>query len=98
LLDWSTSVLFTATDYRIIAWSAWVVSIWTATWKADYATLSGNFTMSTTTYFYWQEDMPTTIQTTTTPWTAVSNWGIILAVCQLNPDTTNKASIKTFWW
>lgn len=66
LTDWNMTVVFTASDYRTIAWTTGVVSIGTAENKTDYATTSGNFTMTTTTYFYWQADLPTTIQTTTT--------------------------------
>jgi hypothetical protein len=98
LMNWNTSVLFTASDYRTINWSSWVMSVWTTTSKVDYAISSWSFQMSDTTYFYWQDDIPTAIQTTTTPWNAVIWWWIIVAVCQLNPDTSNNASIKTFWW
>lgn len=66
LTDWNMTVVFTASDYRVIAWTSGVVSIGTTTSKTDYATTSGNFTMAATTYFYWQADQPTTIQTTST--------------------------------
>lgn len=98
LTDWNISVAFTPTDYRTIAWSAWVISVGTSDSKVDYATTSGSVVMSATTYFYWQEDMPTTIQTTTTAGNAVVWWGILLAVWRLNPDTWNFASLKAFWW
>lgn len=96
LTDWNMSVVFTASDYRTIAWATGVVSIGTAESKTDYATTSGNFTMSATTYFYWQEDAPTSIQTTTTAGSVVTAGGVLLAVGRLNPDTANKASLKVF--
>ncbi len=98
LTDWNTSVAFSATDYRTIAWAAWVVSIGTRDTKIDYATTSGNFTMTQTTYFYWQADNPTAIQTTTTAWAVVVAGWVLLAVGRLNPDTANKASLKAFGW
>lgn len=72
------------------------MSVGTASSKIDYATTAGNFTMTTTTYFYWQSDLPTSIQTTTTAGAVVVAGGILLAVGRMNPDTANKASIKAF--
>lgn len=98
LTGWNMSVAFTASDYRTIAWTSWVVSISTATWKTDYSTTSGNFTMSATTYFYFNPDTPTSIQTTTTPGLAVSAGWVLIAVWRMNPDTVNKAALKVFGW
>lgn len=98
LTDLNTTVEFTATDYRVIAWSAGVVSIGTRDSKADYTTTAGNVTMTATTYFFWKSDSPTSIQTTTTAGNVVIAGGILLAVGRLNTDTTNKASIKAFGW
>ena len=72
------------------------MSIGTTDSKIDYETTAGNFTMTTTTYFYWQADLPTTIQTTTTPGAVVVAGGILLAVGRMNPEVANKASIKAF--
>lgn len=98
LTDWNTTVIFTASDYRTIAWAVWVVSIGTRDSKTDYATTSGNFTMTQTTYFYWQEDNPTAIQTSTVAWDVVIAGWVLLAVGRMNPDTANKASLKAFGW
>ena len=87
LTGWNTTVVFTATNYRTIAWSTGVVSIGTTDASTDYATTSGNFTMAATTYFYWQADNPTAIQTTSTPGNVVIAGGVLIAVGRLNPDT-----------
>jgi hypothetical protein len=98
LTDWNTSVVFTATDYNTIAWTSWVVSIGTRDSVTDYATNSGTFDMTTTTYFYWQEDAPTAIQTSTDASAVVVAGGIVIAIGRPNPDTANNASLKVFGW
>jgi len=96
LTGWNTTVVFTATDYRTIAWTSGVVSIGTTTSKTDYSTNSGNFTMAATTYFYWQADNPTAIQTTSTAGDVVIAGGVLIAVGRMNSDTANLASLKVF--
>lgn len=53
--------------------------------------------MSANTFLYWSPDNPNSIQTTTTPATAITSGGIILAVAIPNSDVTAaSAAIKTF--
>lgn len=53
--------------------------------------------MSANTFLYWSPDNPNSIQTTTTPATAITSGGIILAVAITNSDVTaSSAAIKTF--
>jgi len=53
--------------------------------------------MTENTFVYWDPSIPTALQTTTTPATAITSGGIIIAVGQINSDTSAaKAAIKTF--
>lgn len=53
--------------------------------------------MSANTFLYWSPDNPNSIQTTTTPATAITSGGVILAVAIPNSDVdTTSAAIKTF--
>jgi len=97
LLDFTITSTITSTDYRTITWSAWVINIWTSTWKVQYSINSGSFVMTDQTYFYWQDDIPWAIQTTLDPWIAVINWWIIIAISKPNTDTTTLAWIKILW-
>jgi hypothetical protein len=96
--DFSTSVVFSSSAYNSVSWSAGVVNIGKTLWVGSFATWSGSFTMSTNTFFYWNPASPNSISTTTTPSTAITDGGIILAVGIPNSDPLGwKAAIKTFW-
>jgi len=97
LSNFTITSVITASDYNTITWTSWVINIGTSTWSVQYAISSGSFDMTTQTYFYWQDDIPTAIQTTTDAWIAVTNWGIIIAISKPNTDTANKAWIKILW-
>lgn len=97
ILDFTTSVVFSSTGYNNVTWSAGVVNIGTETGVVSHSVGSGSFTMTTNTFLYWAPDSPNSIQTTTTPATAITSGGIIIAVGQKNSDTgAASASIKTF--
>lgn len=98
LTDWWLTSAFTVTDYNTITWWAWVMSIWTNLSKTDYAISAWSFDVTTTTYFYWQKDIPTAIQTTTTAGTAVTGGWIIVAIWKPNSDITKLATLYVFWW
>lgn len=97
ILDFTTSVVFSSTAYNNVTWSAGVINIGTNTWVASHSIGAGSFTMTANTFLYWDPSAPTSIQTTTTPATAITSWGIIVAVGQRNSDSgASSASIKTF--
>lgn len=73
MLDFTTSVVFSSSSYNSVSWSSGNVNIGTDTGVATYAIGSGSFTMSANTFFYWAPDVPTAIQTTTTPETAITS-------------------------
>lgn len=74
-----------------------MINIGTDTGVASHSIGSGSFTMTANTFLYWDTSAPTSIQTTTTPATAITSGGIIVAVGQINTDpTAASASIKTF--
>lgn len=97
LSNFTITSTITATDYNTITWTSWVINIGTSLWSVQYAINSGFFDMTTTTYFYWQDDIPNAIQTTTDAGIAVTNWGIIIAISKPNSDITTKAGIKILW-
>lgn len=97
ILDFTTSVVFSSSAYNNVTWSAGVMNIGTDTGVASHSIGAGSFTMTANTFLYWDPSAPTSIQTTTTPATAITSGGIIVAVGQKNSDTgAASASIKTF--
>lgn len=97
ITDFANSVFFSSSAYNSVSWSAGAIQIGTSTGVATHSISSGSFTMSVPTFFYWSPSNPNSIQTTTTPATAVTSGGLILAVGQVNSDPTiPTASIKTF--
>jgi hypothetical protein len=96
--DFTTTVVFTAVDYDTVSWSSWVLTLWTHTNHTDYAISPWSFDMTTTTYFYWQEDVPLAIQTTINAATAVDSWWILIAIWYPNTDITKLAIIQVLWW
>lgn len=97
MTDFSTSVVFSSTGYNNVTWSAGVINIWTESGVGTHSISSGSFTMTLNTFLYWAPDVPNGIQTTTTPQTAITSWGIIIAIAIPNSDpTAQSASIKTF--
>lgn len=73
------NVEFTANDYNTVSWSAGVLNVSKADTTATFSISPGSFDLTTNTYFYWQEDVPNAIQTTTDSFTAVASGGLLLA-------------------
>ena len=96
IVGFSLDTVFTADDYNTISWSAGTINVGSVSGTVTSSISSGSFDMTTTTYFYWQSDIPNAIQTTTVSATAVFNGGILVAVGYPNSDTTGKAIINVF--
>lgn len=77
--DFSVDVVFTPVDYNTVSWGSGVINISSSAGTASFAISSGSFDLTTTTYFYWQEDIPTAIQTTTDAAIAIQNGGLLVA-------------------
>lgn len=72
-------MVFTPVDYNTVSWGSGVINISSSAGTASFAISSGSFDLTTTTYFYWQEDIATAIQTTTDAATAIQNGGLLVA-------------------
>lgn len=73
ILDFTTSVVFTSTAFNNVTWSAGVMNIGTDTGVVTHSIAGGSFTMTQNTFLYWAPDSPNSIQTTTTPATAITS-------------------------
>lgn len=97
---WQTTLIFSASDYRTVGWSAGNDETITLMDGTVYTFTAGNTgSMSALTYIYLDiaaENGTTTLQTTTTAATAVGTGKILVAVAKNNPDTTSSAEIQGF--
>lgn len=92
---WSSTIAFSASDYRTVAWAAGTVIL---TDGSSYSIDAGNTgAISATTYIYFDKSVSTTaLQTTLTASTAVGTNKILIAVAVPNTDTTSKATFQAF--
>ena len=92
---WQSDLVFSATDYRIVAWASGTITLMNGDTYSIDAGNTGN--MAALTYIYL--DIATSItvlQTTTTPATAVGTGKILIAVAENNADTTSDATFQVF--
>jgi len=97
---WQFSGIFSATDYRIVAWASGTIDSCSIT-LMDGTTFSidaGNTgNMSALTYIYFDKAISETVlQTTTTAATAVGSNKILIAVAQNNADTAKDATFQVY--
>ena len=92
---WTFTSTFSATDYRVVAWSA---GTFTSSDGTAYSITGGNTgNMAALTYIYLDTDVSTTLlQVTTTAANAVGDNKVLLAVAQNNSDTTSDATFQVF--
>ena len=91
--DWSQDMTFSATDYRVVAWSSGTISLLDGTTYAIDASNTGN--MAALTYIYLDIGTSLTVLQTTTNYTPGSG-KFIIAVAQNNTDTTSQATFQVF--
>lgn len=92
---WTNTCIFSATDYRIVAWSAGVITTAAGTAYNINAGNTGN--MAALTYIYLDIAVSTTVlQITTTAATAIGSGKILIGTAQNNSDTTSKAQYQIF--
>lgn len=92
---WTNTCVFSATDYRIVAWAAGAITTAAGT---VYTIVGGNTgNMAAQTYIYLDIAVSTTVlQTTTTAATAIGSGKILVATAVNNSDTTSKAQYQVF--
>lgn len=89
LLDWSNTLVFTATTYRQVGWAAGTIVLSNGTTYNIVAGNTGNMTAATRYYVYLDIATSTTVlQVTTTAANAVGTNKILVAVCY--PSTSPK--------
>ncbi len=94
IMGWQSTCLFSASDYRVVAWTAGAITLTDGT---VYTIGSGNTgNMVALTYIYFDIATPTILKTSTTAATAVGTGKFLLAVAQNNTDTTSKATFQAF--
>ncbi len=95
LLGWAQTMTWSATDYRIVAWSSGSITTADGT---SYSISSGNTgNMAAITYIYLDTSISlTALQTTTTASTAVGLNKIVVGVAKQNSDTTKNATFIAF--
>lgn len=92
---WTFTGIFSATDYRVVAWTSGTFTDSAGTAYSIDAGNTGN--MAALTYIYLDIAISNTIlQITTTATTAIGNGKVLIAVAQNNTDTTSKASYQVF--
>ena len=92
---WQFSATFSATDYRVVAWTAGTIKLMDGTTYSIDAGNTGN--MAALTYIYLDiATSATVIQTTTTATTAVGSGKILIAVAKNNTDTAKDATFQVF--
>jgi len=92
---WTSTLVFSSTDYNTIAWAA---GAFTTAGGTAYSIDAGNTgNMAATTYIYLDTAVSTTVlQTTTTAATANGSGKVLIAVAKPNTDTTSDASVQVF--
>lgn len=95
LRGWTFTGVFSATNYRVIAWTA---GTFTASDGTAYTISAGNTgNMTAVTYIYLDIAISTTVlQSTTTAATAIGNGKVLIAVASNNTDTTSDATVQVF--
>jgi len=92
---WTNTCVFSATDYRVVAWATGVIT--TAAGTAYNITGANTGNMAATTYIYLDIAVSTTLlQITTTAATAVGSGKILIATAVNNADTTSKAQYQVY--
>lgn len=93
--QWQSTLTFSATDYRTVAWTSGTITLMDGT---SFSISSGNTgAMTALTYIYFDKSVSTTVlQTTTTASNAVGTGKILLAVAQNVSDTTKYAKFQVF--
>jgi microcystin-dependent protein len=92
---WTNTCVFSATDYRVVAWATGVIT--TAAGTAYNITGANTGNMASTTYIYLDIAVSTTLlQITTTATTAIGSGKILVAVATPNTDTTSKAQYQVY--
>ena len=93
--QWMSNLTFSATDYRIAAWTSGTITLMDGTTFTISSGNTGN--MSALTYIYLDKAVSSTVlQTTTTPATAVGTGKVLLAVAQNISDTSKYAKFQVF--
>jgi len=92
---WQFSGTFSATNYRVVAWTAGTVTLMDGTTFSISGGNTGN--MTALTYIYFDKAVSeTSLQITTTASTAVGSNKILIAVAQNNADTAKAATFQVF--
>jgi hypothetical protein len=92
---WQFSGTFSATDYRIVAWTAGTITLMDGTTFSISSGNTGN--MSALTYIYFDKSASETVlQKSTTASDAVGANKILICVAQNNTDTDKKAIFQVF--
>jgi len=92
---WTFTSIFSATNYRVIAWTT---GVFTTAGGTAYSITAGNTgNMAATTYIYLDTAVSSTVlQVTTTATTANGSGKVLIAVASLNADTTSDATVQVF--
>lgn len=92
---WQQDMTFSATDYRVVAWTSGTITLLDGTTYSITGANTGN--MSALTYIYLDIATSTTLlQTTTTAANAVGSGKILIAVAEDNSDTAKYATYQVF--
>jgi hypothetical protein len=92
---WTSTMTFSATDYRTVTWTSGVITLADGTTFNIGTGNTGN--MAATTYIYFDKAVSTTaLQVTTTAATAVGANKILIAVAKNNSDTTSEATLQVY--
>jgi hypothetical protein len=95
IFGWTSTMTFSATDYRTVTWTSGVITLADGTTFNIGTGNTGN--MAALTYIYFDKAVSTTaLQVTTTAATAVGANKILIAVAQNNSDTLSKATLQVF--
>jgi len=94
---WTNTCVFSATDYRVVAWDTGVITTAAGTAYNITGANTGNMSASTSYYIYLDIAVSETLlQVTTTAGTAVGSGKILVATAYANSDTTSKAQFQVF--
>jgi hypothetical protein len=92
---WTSTMTFSATDYRTVTWTSGVITLADGTTFNIGTGNTGN--MAAVTYIYFDKAVSTTaLQVTTTAATAVGANKILIAVAQNNSVTTSEATLQVY--
>lgn len=95
IFGWTSTMTFSATDYRTVTWTSGVITLADGTTFNIGTGNTGN--MAATTYIYFDKTLSiTALQITTTAATAVGTNKILIAVAQNNSVTTSEATLQVY--